>query len=82
MNIKVSSATVTSTFTNGFSVDFTLQGDNTVHSGRLYQSFSNKGTYEMALYLTESLRKYTDEPHSEVSNHIADQIVRLIGEIE
>ncbi|WP_063565460.1 hypothetical protein [Paenibacillus sp. O199] len=79
MDIKVSSATVTSKFTNGFSVDFTLQGDITVHSGRLYEKHGAKGTYEMAVYLTEAMRKYTNEPHSEVTDEIAAQIVKLIG---
>lgn len=37
MDIKVSSATVTSKFMNGFSVDFTLLGDTTTHSGRMYE---------------------------------------------
>ncbi|WP_336764983.1 hypothetical protein [Paenibacillus sp. USHLN196] len=82
MDIKVSSATVTSAFTNGFSVDFTLQGDSTVHSGKLYEKHGHKGKYEMAVYLTEAMRKYTNEPHSEIADDIADQIVKLIGEIE
>ncbi|PIH59694.1 hypothetical protein [Paenibacillus sp. LK1] len=79
MIIKVTSATVTSTFTNGFDADFTLHGDNTVHSGRLYEKHGHKEKYEMAVYLTDAMRKYTNEPHSEVTDKIAAQIVKLIG---
>ncbi|MFS0857353.1 hypothetical protein [Paenibacillus taichungensis] len=82
MNLKVSSATVTSTFTNGISVDFTIQGDNTTHSGRLYEKHGHKGEYEMAVYLTKEMQKYTNEPHSEVTEDIGNQIMKLIGELE
>lgn len=74
----VTNCTVTSEFENGFDVDFNLEGESKTFSGRIYIYNERNHKYEMAVYMFKEMTKYTEEPHSEQTRLIAQQIVTML----